>query len=37
MAKFMAAKRIARLAGMTAAMIAVPAVAQEASAPQAAE
>ena len=37
MAKFMAARRIARLAGMTAAIIAVPAFAQEASAPQAAE
>ena len=42
MAKFMAAKRIARLASMTAAfitvpMISVPAFAQDASAPQAAD
>ncbi|WP_298289804.1 Plug domain-containing protein, partial [Novosphingobium sp.] len=37
MAKFMAARRIVRLAGMTAAFIAVPAIAQEANAPQAAE
>ncbi|MEI6641809.1 MAG: TonB-dependent receptor [Novosphingobium sp.] len=37
MAKFMAARRIARLAGMTAAIISVPAFAQQASAPQAAD
>ena len=36
MAKFMAARRIARLAGMTAAIISVPAFAQDTSAPQAA-
>ncbi|WP_408587894.1 hypothetical protein, partial [Novosphingobium sp.] len=37
MASFMAARRIARLAGITAAIVSVPALAQETAAPQAAD